>query len=483
MIPAGGIQEEGSRAMKARVSVGFAHWAVLAVAALVFGPTLAHASRLSEVRVGTHPGFTRIVLELDGPAGYRLHEPKVGAPQELVMEIDASSSAQQVTSRSPLVGEVRVEPSTRGSTVRIPLKRDDVHVTEMILAKPTRIVLDVRRFEAAAIAPPKAATGAPPAKLDTTPSAAAAKAGTSAPAASAGLPDLAPAELEKAAAAALGETKAARSSGTAKAAEPAQKAEVEAAAAKLPAAAGPEQSEPPSGAVQVASAGSGEDDPFAGMPLPGPEQGAAPAPSLRADAAPGSARPPVPSSRAAPSTGSSGGVPGFLTAPKGIVAVVAGIVILVLVWLRLRRREDDSEPLTASILNDEDFAMSMDSEPTAAESAAPELHAESVTEFDANSDFETSLEPAPRTAAVAPAPGPARPAAEGGRLDALERRLVQLESRCEELTQARERLERQVAAQTEELRVQRSAIARTQRALRSLAKPGAEEPTEPVPKG
>ena len=41
-----------------------------------------------------------------------------------------------------------------------------------------------------------------------------------------------------------------------------------------------------------------------------------------------------------------------------------------------------------------------------------------------------------------------------------------------------------VAAQTEELRVQRAAIARTQRAVRNLARPedevGADEPTEPA---
>jgi hypothetical protein len=45
---------------------------------------------------------------------------------------------------------------------------------------------------------------------------------------------------------------------------------------------------------------------------------------------------------------------------------------------------------------------------------------------------------------------------------------------------ARERLERQVAAQTEELRVQRAAIARTQRAVRNMNRPDEEGPTEPA---
>ena len=62
-------------------------------------------------------------------------------------------------------------------------------------------------------------------------------------------------------------------------------------------------------------------------------------------------------------------------------------------------------------------------------------------------------------------------------------RMQALEGRCDELVDARDRLERQVAAQTEELRVQRAAIARTQRAVRNLARPedaGDEEATEPA---
>jgi hypothetical protein len=63
-------------------------------------------------------------------------------------------------------------------------------------------------------------------------------------------------------------------------------------------------------------------------------------------------------------------------------------------------------------------------------------------------------------------------------------RVETLEGRIDELVDARDRLERQVAAQTEELRVQRAAIARTQRAVRNLARPedgeDDQEPTEPA---
>jgi hypothetical protein len=62
----------------------------------------------------------------------------------------------------------------------------------------------------------------------------------------------------------------------------------------------------------------------------------------------------------------------------------------------------------------------------------------------------------------------------------LERRIAQLETRLDEANDARERLERQVAAHSEELRVQRAAIARTQRALRSMSRGDEEQATEPA---
>ncbi len=61
----------------------------------------------------------------------------------------------------------------------------------------------------------------------------------------------------------------------------------------------------------------------------------------------------------------------------------------------------------------------------------------------------------------------------------LEQRISGLERRLEEVLDAKDRLERHVAAQTEELRVQRAAIARTQRVLRNLTRPD-DAPTEPA---
>ena len=62
----------------------------------------------------------------------------------------------------------------------------------------------------------------------------------------------------------------------------------------------------------------------------------------------------------------------------------------------------------------------------------------------------------------------------------MERRIATLEARLDESNEAREKLERQVAAQSEELRVQRAAIARTQRALRTMTRGDEDKATEPA---
>jgi len=67
----------------------------------------------------------------------------------------------------------------------------------------------------------------------------------------------------------------------------------------------------------------------------------------------------------------------------------------------------------------------------------------------------------------------------GRALRDLEQRLALIEQRLARDADGRERLERQVVAQTEELRVQRAAIARTQRVLRTLSRPE-DLATEPV---
>ena len=117
-----------------------------------------------------------------------------------------------------------------------------------------------------------------------------------------------------------------------------------------------------------------------------------------------------------------------------------------------------------------------------ASAAAPASGSTLTSIFDEEPDSSTGDEPMTQDmtdlpadpASVVPVPVPAADA--GGDVarlvQELERRMAALEGKLEEAHEAREKLERQVAAQSEELRVQRAAIARTQRALRSMSRGG-----------
>ena len=89
------------------------------------------------------------------------------------------------------------------------------------------------------------------------------------------------------------------------------------------------------------------------------------------------------------------------------------------------------------------------------------------------------METTPQSGPVGMGAAPAMDTALARTVRELANRVTQLEARLDESSEARERLERQVAAQSEELRVQRAAIARTQRALRGITR-SEEEPTEPA---
>jgi hypothetical protein len=193
-----------------------------------------------------------------------------------------------------------------------------------------------------------------------------------------------------------------------------------------------------------------------------------------------------------------------------LAALAGGVLVLViLVVLLMRRRrlpndldvtalaqEEGGEP--GSITEGLDFGASERESQPAPPRRAPEPPAAAPGGLfgDTEQDlFETPEKgeskmaqdtldlPISRGQRPAPTQVTASPAAEGdlGRLvRELERRVAQLETRLDEANDARERLERQVAAQSEELRVQRAAIARTQRALRGLGRGEEEQATEPA---
>jgi hypothetical protein len=144
------------------------------------------------------------------------------------------------------------------------------------------------------------------------------------------------------------------------------------------------------------------------------------------------------------------------------------------------RTETETETET-EVETEPAFAVDSESEEAeqpmmASEVESPEPgHDEEVDQGDRAMDMETT--PQPESAGMGAAP--AIDTALARTVRELANRVDQLEARLDESNETRERLERQVAAQSEELRVQRAAIARTQRALRGITR-SEEEPTEPA---
>ncbi len=174
-------------------------------------------------------------------------------------------------------------------------------------------------------------------------------------------------------------------------------------------------------------------------------------------------RPDRPSTPLAPApSGSLFGSPFVL----GAAAVVLGVVF---VWLRRRLRASEKQSVSP-FRDEEDHAPF---EPPARAVAVDETSPTGESLFDVEPDALTPVQSEevaiPRSMLHEPEPR-----------DEADRRIAHLEKRVEELADAKDRLERQVAAQTEELRVQRAAIARTQRVLRSVAPKTDDDSGEPV---
>ena len=491
-------------------------------------PGSAGAAKLSQVRVGTHESHTRIVFELDAAASYRLAPPSAGNPV-LQIQLDADSAARHVASKSPLVKAVRVQPKQRGSTVFVDLTKDDVEVSEMILSSPPRIVLDVRPAGSSA-----GLAAAPPAPA---PQPAPAPAPAAAPAPERLEADGAPVEASApepkvASVPSLSDPipsdvvarPAERFTPPAEPAPATADAKAPAAEASAPAA---EPSEP--AAVAQAEAASGEAT---------PRDVAAADAAAREEAAPAPAAAPEPAKKPAevvvrepardrPAAAEPEATwADRITSPTGYAAIGGVLLALIVLAVRRRRREEDDDPLYSVMAADhagdadeDDQDLRGQHEESAgdawaseeAEGEAASAASASATGFDADepvsrdgvqqlalgrlradddrpqadSDADDSLFDGPGAPAIATppsSPGPSSYASDtSDAVGALESRIKELERRIDQLADARERLERQVAAQTEELRVQRAAIARTQRVVRSLTK-GEDLATEPVPR-
>ncbi len=505
------------------------------VALLLAAP--AWAATVVNVRVGQHAGYSRLVFELDAPVGYKVerHAPSAGT-QELVVSLDAAAKSQTVRGKLDFIESVEItSESSRRSTVRVRLKGDDLKLKEMILANPPRIVLDVLNEGAiakakqaekdrarAALAKKKAAAKSvakvepkPAPKTEPTP---VAKAPAPKPA-----ERFVPASKSKPAPPSPGETARAGDMGAATPQPP----------ASLPgnarAAGAPQQLALAPNAAPTArsnrNTGANAMPPSAVQPratYPTPNPAASPVPRPAATARP-QALPTQPTATPRPKAA----LPASATPPDGegffnitnITVGALGLVLLVGAGFIFMRRRIAAEVVDASAfenpLGDDNPFAGLDPETNATDAEADpfatgpvgdadteEIAIPEATLAEAGIEIPEPITTEAQAAGEAPVQegndmdmvsdnaqttimdSPHMPAAGGDDVSRMvaefERRMKAMETRMDELVDAKERLERQVAAQTEELRVQRAAIARTQRAVRNLSRPGEDSPTEPA---
>jgi hypothetical protein len=445
----------------------------------------AMAAEIVEVRVGRHAEFTRVVFELDRAAGYRIERSDPASNvEELVISLEATSIPRRIQSSKSLIVQVEVEPSGSRSIARIRLAKDGLRLKEMILASPPRIVLDVLSDKK--VTPSVAKIAKPAAK-----------------------PKAKPAPTPKAEAVPSFD-------------EPA----FEAVVAQIPAE--PAPAAKPTPVVEVANEVAVEveveiadeveslpepvvvvDEPSTSVPIEMPVVVAEVAPEMPAPAPPApvpSTRPMVVKSKPAKDQGSD-----WMTwAVAGV-----GAIVLLLGGVFVARRfsggdevdfaeegESDYDNDARAQLGSEDNPfggltgggpqMTLRTASGGATSASlhnEEKESESVVFGDSEEKRMDDMEVISRdqvneSLGGMPSAGVGVPEEFQQMMREMNRRVESLEGRIDELVDARDRLERQVAAQTEELRVQRAAIARTQRAVRNLARPedgeGDQEPTEPA---
>jgi hypothetical protein len=525
-----------------RPRVGY--WLSVACFALTLLFTLpAWAGNLIQVRVGNHPTYTRVVFEFDAPTGYRIERRAAGESEKTILvTLDAASRKRNIVSKSVAVESIDVDSRGARAVAHIMTRHAGIPIREMILSNPPRVVLDLmipgaKPAPKAAVAeakPPAPEREAQPEPAAVRPDEVVVAEPEPQPAvvepeiASEPLievPDLvaAPtqaeeiAEVEEAAAEAAVVAEAADEAGA--------QVEVAVDGSENPAA------EPVAEATDEIAAEAAETDaPLVVIDMADLTGGADP---IEPDARPEVPETPAASesvkatSQARAKTGDEAASFDLKWAGMIGAGVMALLVLVALVIRSRRSKSDDMDVMDVTALADEaadqashegripegGFAMDADlhegappdedfefgaAEPHddenkpiqsvgVASAAKPGRFDESHQEKDAMSmenqnlptshiDSEAATQVGISTAAV----GADMDSGVAQLIQEFERRLGHMEARLDESNEARERLERQVEAQAEELRVQRAAIARTQRAVRSLNRPEEEQATEPA---
>ena len=482
----------------------------------------AMAAEIVEVRVGRHANFTRVVFELDRAAGYRIERTESSpGVTELVVSLEATSIPRHIGSSKSLITEVDVAPVGGRSVARIGLAKDGLKLKEMILASPPRIVLDVLSDKPIVSKVANPQVKAAPKPIDKPAPAPVVKEPAPVAVLPAPKPTIdepaviakpVPEQADRAIVAAI--DKAPDSAATVQPDDSATGRDEWSAGTDTGTATDTDESDAAAGAAATADQWNDSIAPDAvdqanalldrdsALTPPQAADAAATPPDSAPKAKPGS-RPMVAKTEVEQSEG--GGWMTLALAAVGIVVLLLGSAIV----LRNRRArsefaddenqdsdidgmsgdnpfgavEPDADQMKLGGSEDATLAP-MDGDTTIVPSPqdSEEKESESVV-FDSE---EESMDVISRDAVneslgMPPEMG-ALPEEFQQMMRDMNSRVQALEGRIDELVDARDRLERQVAAQTEELRVQRAAIARTQRAVRNLARPEDEEQeaTEPA---
>ena len=143
-------------------------WLMAVAVALLLHSDPAACARITAVRVGTHPGYARVVLETDAPADYEVLTAPAATPGEVTLWIAAESRARDVAPTGPDSPAVSLLPQADGSTLARIRAPGRLRVETQVLTAPPRLVLDLRRavgeaaVEAPTPAPPPPAPEIPP---------------------------------------------------------------------------------------------------------------------------------------------------------------------------------------------------------------------------------------------------------------------------------------------------------------------------------
>jgi len=433
----------------------------------------ATASELRDVRIGKHPDKTRVVFQLSALPGYQveLNNPAPGIA-ELVVAFDASGEVNLPTvPKGSLIEQFDLQTDGQRSVAHIRLSGDGLRHREITLRKPPRLVIDIVKANVTPPAPKPVAAVEPVA---------------------------APVVEEVAVAEVVAE----------------QEVAIEEVVVEQEVATEAEAVVEEVAVAEVDPAAALPSDPTA--PLSGSE------PVVPIAASPRTSLPPATAPSVEASTDS-----GWFTM-RNLALAAAGVALVIFASFVLGRRSEEDEEFTLDAVDDlggdnpfsglETPVSALAAEPAVVEEvlepaqdvsdAAEPFEASEASPFErvdaseetstdepglAFDDHDAADEPVEPVAPEFPDPEVVVPigqpsAAHGqGEPEAqlvreLATRVEELETRLEDAVDSKDRLERQVAAQTEELRVQRAAIARTQRAVRNLTQVPEDKPTEPTPR-